>query len=66
VFIYVNRPGFHNHIKEQLHDRLEERGPGAKILVVWSLRGAEKSQLVLNYLQEYRNDYSVTFWVEAG
>lgn len=30
------------------------------------LGGARKSQLVSKYLQEYRNDYSATFWVEAG
>ena len=30
------------------------------------LGGAGKSQLVSNYLQEYRKDYSATFWIEAG
>jgi tetratricopeptide (TPR) repeat protein len=66
VSTYVNRPGLHDRIKEQLHDRLEETEPGARILVVWGLGGAGKSQLVLNYLQECRSDYSAAFWVETG
>ena len=66
VSSYVDRPIFHDRIKEQLHDRLEQTGLDAKILIVWGLGGAGKSQLVSKYLQEYRNDYSATFWVEAG
>jgi tetratricopeptide (TPR) repeat protein len=66
VSTYVNRPGLHDRIKEQLHARREDRGLDAVILVVWGLGGAGKSQLVLNYLQEYRSDYSAAFWVEAG
>ena len=37
-----------------------------RILVVWGLGGAGKSQLVLNYIQEYREDYRAVFWIEAG
>ena len=36
------------------------------MLVIWGLGGAGKSQLVLNYIQEYRYDYSAVFWIEAG
>ena len=36
------------------------------ILVVWGLGGAGKSQLILDYLQKYRGDYKVTFWIEAA
>ena len=36
------------------------------MLIVWGLGGAGKSQLVLNYIQEYRHDYSAVFWMEAG
>jgi tetratricopeptide (TPR) repeat protein len=36
------------------------------VLIVWGLGGAGKSQLVLNYIQEYRHDYSAVFWMEAG
>ena len=66
VSSYVDRSELHDLIKEQLHDRLEQTGLDAKILIVWGLGGAGKSQLVSKYLQEYRNDYSATFWVEAG
>ena len=37
-----------------------------RILVVWGLGGAGKSQLVLNYIREYRQDYSAVFWIECG
>ena len=37
-----------------------------RILVVWGLGGAGKSQLVLNYIREYRRDYTAVFWIEAG
>lgn len=33
---------------------------------MWGLGGAGKSQLVLNYIQEYRHNYSAIFWVGAG
>ena len=37
-----------------------------RILVVWGLGGTGKSQLVLNYIREYRRDYTAVFWIEAG
>lgn len=37
-----------------------------RILVVWGLGGAGKSQLMLNYIREYRRDYAAVFWIEAG
>lgn len=37
-----------------------------RILVVWGLGGAGKSQLVLIYIREYRRDYTAVFWIEAG
>ena len=37
-----------------------------RIPVVWGLGGAGKSQLVLNYIREYRRDYAAVFWIEAG
>jgi NB-ARC domain len=33
---------------------------------VCGLGGAGKSQLVLHYVQEWRQDYSVVFWIEEG
>ncbi len=34
--------------------------------MVCGLGGAGKSQLVLNYIHEYRRDYTAVFWIEAG
>ena len=56
----------HAKIRKQLHDTLSNTDQEAKVLIVWGLGGAGKSQLVLNYIQEYRHDYSAVFWMEAG
>jgi hypothetical protein len=37
-----------------------------KVLVARNLGGAGKLQLVLNYIQEHRHDYSAVFCIEAG
>jgi hypothetical protein len=34
--------------------------------VVWGLGGSGKSQLILNYIRKYRQDYTAAFWIEAG
>jgi tetratricopeptide (TPR) repeat protein len=52
-------------IKEQLHER-REQADGTRTLVVWGLGGSGKSQLVLNYVREYQQDYAAIFWLEAG
>ena len=56
----------HEKIKEQLHDLKDNEVEDVRILVLWGLRGAGKSQLVLNYIREYRRDYTAVFWIEAG
>jgi tetratricopeptide (TPR) repeat protein len=33
---------------------------------VWGLGGAGKTQLVLDYVRQYRTNYKATFWIEAG
>ena len=38
----------------------------ARILVVYGLGGAGKSQLVLNYVRGHRQEYAGVFWIEAG
>ncbi|KAL2058053.1 hypothetical protein ABVK25_001671 [Lepraria finkii] len=63
---YVPRPRLHQKIKEQLHDLKDDGVEEMRILVVWGLGGAGKSQLVLNYIREYRRDYAAVFWIEAG
>jgi len=53
-------------MKEQLHDHKDDGVEDVRILVVWGLGGAGKSQLVLNYIREYQGDYAAVFWIEAG
>ena len=48
-------------MKEHLHDLKDEGVEDVRILVVWGLGGAGKSQLVLNYIREYRQDYTAVF-----
>ena len=62
---YVPRPRLHQKIKEQLHEK-REQADDTRTLVVWGLGGSGKSQLVLNYVREYRQDYAAVFWLEAG
>ena len=33
---------------------------------MWGLGGAGKTQLVLDYVRQYRTDYKATFWIEAA
>ncbi|KAF6229364.1 hypothetical protein HO133_007480 [Letharia lupina] len=63
---YVSRPRLHQKVKEQLHDLKNNGVEDVRILVVWGLGGAGKSQLVLIYIREYRRDYTAVFWIEAG
>lgn len=66
VASYVPRPALHAQVKERLHDTLEERGYSCKILVVCGLGGAGKSQLMLNYIEVFKDDYTAVFWIDAG
>ena len=59
------RPRLHDQIRRQLHD-VQDEATDTRILVVSGLGGSGKSQLVLNYVREYRMDYKAIFWVEAG
>ena len=63
---YVSRPRLHQIIKKQLHDLNDDRVQEVRIVVVWGLGGAGKSQLVLNYIREHREDYAAIFWIEYG
>lgn len=66
VASYVPRPALHAQVKERLHDDLEERGHSCKILVVCGLGGAGKSQLMLNYIEVFEDDYTAVFWIDAS
>ena len=63
---YVSQPRLHQNIKQQLHDLKDDRVEDVRILVVWRLGGTGRSQLVLNYIREHRQDYTAVFWIEAG
>lgn len=63
---YVSRPALEIQLKERLHDTVEQRDELSKIVVVYGLGGAGKSQLMLRYIQEHGGDYSSIFWLDAG
>ncbi|KAF2804628.1 TPR-like protein [Mytilinidion resinicola] len=64
VKAYVPRAFLRDEIKTQLCD--DAADTNTKTLVVWGLGGAGKTQLVLDYVRQYRTDYKATFWIEAG
>jgi tetratricopeptide (TPR) repeat protein len=63
---YVHRPRLQQKIKNQLQDTREGGHQETQTLVIHGLGGAGKSQLVLNYIRECRQDYAAIFWIEAG
>jgi nucleoside phosphorylase/tetratricopeptide (TPR) repeat protein len=64
VKAYVPRTLLRDQIRTQLcNDAADE---STKTLVVWGLGGAGKTQLVLDYVRQYRTDYKTRFWIEAG
>lgn len=65
VAIFVPRPLLHDDIKATFHDRPRGSHARQRIVVVHGLGGSGKSQLVLNYIQEFRNEYSGVFWINA-
>ncbi|KAF1828162.1 hypothetical protein BDW02DRAFT_271760 [Decorospora gaudefroyi] len=67
VTTFVPRPSLHDNLRKQLtHERAQDDSLCARIVVVWGLGGAGKSQLVLSYLRQHRQEYSASFWIEAG
>ncbi|KAF2475043.1 uncharacterized protein BDR25DRAFT_351526, partial [Lindgomyces ingoldianus] len=66
VTTFVPRPSLRDKIHEQLtRERTQDDGQGPRIVVVWGLGGAGKSQLVRSYLQQHKHEYSASFWIEA-
>ncbi|EUC26825.1 hypothetical protein COCCADRAFT_113294, partial [Bipolaris zeicola 26-R-13] len=64
VKAFVSRSLLHDQIYAQLgRDAVHS---GTRTLVVWGLGGAGKTQLVLDYVQQHRDQYKATFWIEAG
>src|SRR3954447_26407828 len=65
VSTYVDRAGLRQQLEMQLHKRIDIVNRKAPVLVVHGIGGAGKTQLVLHYVSEHRQDYSAGFWVEA-
>jgi hypothetical protein len=63
---FVSRSDLEDQIKRQLHDSITVREDTARILVVYGLGGAGKSQLVLGYVRAFRQDYSPVFVIDAS
>ncbi|RKK81716.1 hypothetical protein BFJ68_g17605 [Fusarium oxysporum] len=70
VKTYVQRATLWKKIRHQLLEASNEDGGSSrktrKTVVVWGLGGAGKTQLVLSYLHQHRNEYTASFWIEAG
>lgn len=60
---YVSRSRLHQKIKEQLRDSTNDQE--RRILIIWELARVEKSQLMLNEIQEYSQNYFVILCIEV-
>ena len=45
---------------------MENGEHGRKVLIVWGLGGAGKTQIVLDYVHTHRTEYTAFFWIEAS
>ncbi|RYP57926.1 hypothetical protein DL769_009196 [Monosporascus sp. CRB-8-3] len=66
VKAYVERPALCDRIRQQLDRGGSGPNQGTRLLAVWGLGGAGKTQLVLDYLCRFRTEYKAVFWIEAG
>ncbi|KAF2467863.1 uncharacterized protein BDR25DRAFT_305314 [Lindgomyces ingoldianus] len=67
VTTFVQRPSLHDELHEQLtKERVRDDAQSSRIVVVSGLGGAGKTQLVRSYIRQHRQEYSASFWIEAG
>lgn len=66
VSTYVDRPDLRRQLEKQLHEFVNGPQCKTRILVVHGIGGVGKTQLVLDYVQRYRQDYSAVFWLEGA
>lgn len=63
---YVPRPALESKIRDQLSTKMESSDNESRTVVVCGLGGSGKSQLILNYVKQYRQEYEAIIWIEAG
>ena len=66
VKYFVPRVSLEDQIKRRLHDTVAKRETSPKVLTIYGLGGAGKSQLVLSYVRTFRRDYSSVFIIDAS
>lgn len=66
VSTYVDRPELRQQLEAHLHDRIDTAHQKTQIAIVQGIGGVGKTQLVLDYIQRHRQDYSGVFWIEAN
>lgn len=65
VSTYTDRPHLREKLEELLHHAIAYPRHKPRTVIVHGIGGAGKTQLVLDYIQRHREDYSAVFWVEA-
>ena len=63
---YVSRPALESKVRNQLSTKIDCNGDESRTVVVCGLGGSGKSQIILNYVKQYRQEYEVVIWIEAG
>jgi Tetratricopeptide repeat/NB-ARC domain len=61
---YTQRPSLSSSIEEKLHKHDRQHG-APHALAIYGLGGSGKTQLVLNYIAEHKDDYSPILWIDA-
>ncbi|KAK5145261.1 hypothetical protein LTR32_002942 [Rachicladosporium monterosium] len=65
VASYVVRRQLQQQVEDRLHEARAGRRIHTSIVVLVSLGGAGKSQLILIYIQTHQTEYNAVFWVDA-
>ena len=66
VRTFVERPLLHEKLQMGFGKKTQRINSIQDIAVVYGLGGAGKSQLVLNFVQEIRDNYTEVFWIDTS